>query len=181
MRGSPAQLPMTVQLPSIDITSRTHAAEIFCRPGAVERYDHVISINDGRKNPPAGFVNYEGRSMALFFDDFTEDMKEQNMRAYEPPLPMHMEAILRFAEDIGPGETLLCHCNAGISRSTAAGAAVLASKLTPSADNAREVMKHILQERPQADPNRHLIRYADEQLAYGGALARARAEIFGSR
>ena len=164
------------QLPSIDIVSRSTAENIFCRGGTP--YDHVISISDGGSDPPKGFPSYPARSIALFFDDFTQDMDQAKRLSYEPPLPMHMEAVIRFAKDIKGGETVLCHCNAGISRSSASAVAILASKLKPSAQSAQDIISYVLKIRDIIHPNRHLIRYADEQLGYQGNLVAAHAATF---
>jgi predicted protein tyrosine phosphatase len=167
---------MDDQLPSVDILSRDQAAYLFCN--GHESYDHVVSISDARANPPAGFPSYPARSIALFFDDFAQDPALAPELGYDPPEPKHMEAILRFAKDIGPGETVLCHCNAGISRSSAAAAAILASKVKPSAKNAQAVIAHLLKSRSIIHPNKNLIWFADEQLGYEGSLVAAHAATF---
>jgi predicted protein tyrosine phosphatase len=79
---------------------------------------------------------------------------------------------------MGPGQLVLCHCNAGISRSSAAAIAIWASKLEPNFETAIRIMLHFQSARKQIWPNPHLIRYADEQLGWNGDLVKARDTLF---
>jgi predicted protein tyrosine phosphatase len=98
-----------------------------------------------------------------------------------PPPPPHderKELQLATREQVeqalafdSPGESLLIHCHAGISRSTAVAYAILAARLGPGAEAAAIEALYSLQ--PNAVPNRHIVALADEILGRGGALLAA--------
>lgn len=163
-------------LPDIDIVARNAAEHLFCHGKGT--YDHVVSISNADAKPPRGFPSYPARSIALFFDDYVQTLDAAPKFGIEPPAPKHVEAIIRFARDINPGDTVLCHCNAGISRSSAAAVIIMASKLPPSAQSAQRVIRKVLQIRQICFPNVHMIRYADQMLGYGGNLVAAREATF---
>ncbi|HVV64212.1 MAG TPA: hypothetical protein VHC42_02000, partial [Rhizomicrobium sp.] len=60
---------------------------------------------------------------------------------------------------------------AGISRSTAASYALLCDRAGPGAE--REIAEDLRARAPHAQPNRLIVRLADEALGRGGAMARA--------
>ena len=144
---------------------------------------HVLSILDpGWPDPEAEFAAYTGRHrrLTLRFHDIIEDLPD-----HEPPVPGHVEALLRLGADLDDehgtegtggaeaGEALrhlLVHCHAGISRSTAALAILLARKL-PGEEAA--VFARVREIRPQAWPNSRMVAFADRQLGSGGRLVAA--------
>src|SRR6185295_3953560 len=65
------------------------------------------------------------------------------------------------------GRRLLIHCFAGVSRSTAIAYAILIDRAGEAAD-ARGVLDQLLAMRPQACPNRLMVRHADALLDRGG-------------
>lgn len=69
------------------------------------------------------------------------------------------------------GGRCLVHCEAGISRSTAAGIIVLRAILGPGSEG--EAVSLVVAQVPEASPNRRLIALADQR--FGGAEAIARA------
>jgi predicted protein tyrosine phosphatase len=88
----------------------------------------------------------------------------------------HIEEILRFGQDlIADAERgqahLLVHCHAGISRSTAAMAILLAQVHPVEAEDS--VFARIQQLRPQAWPNSLMISLADALLGRDGRLSAA--------
>ena len=144
---------------------------------------HVLSILDpGWPDPEGEFAAYAGhhRRLTLRFHDVIEDLP-----GHEPPGPGHVEAVLRLGADLdeehgtgGAGEAaaglalrhLLVHCHAGVSRSTAALAILLARKL-PGEEAA--VFARIREIRPQAWPNSRMVAFADDQLGSRGRLVAA--------
>jgi predicted protein tyrosine phosphatase len=66
---------------------------------------------------------------------------------------------------------VLVHCEAGISRSTAAVVILAATLLGPGQEP--EAVKIARRAVPEARPNRLMVRLADEELARNGALERA--------
>ncbi|MBW7849478.1 MAG: dual specificity protein phosphatase family protein [Rhodospirillales bacterium] len=88
------------------------------------------------------------------------------------PAARHIRAVIAFADALGKDARVLIHCKAGISRSTAA-AAIIGCRLLPRRES--EVFAHISHIRPQALPNRRMVRLADRILGAGGRMIRARA------
>lgn len=67
-------------------------------------------------------------------------------------------------------EHLLVHCHAGISRSTAATAILMAQAAGPAAVQVDEVFAAIRRIRPFSWPNERMIRLADEAMGLDGRL-----------
>ncbi|MGZ8896654.1 MAG: tyrosine phosphatase family protein [Candidatus Aminicenantales bacterium] len=93
------------------------------------------------------------------------------------PEPAHVEALLAFGRTL-PGTAsdtglahLLVHCHMGVSRSTAAMAALLAQAHPELPEES--IMARIAEIRPQAWPNSRLVRFADAQLGRDGRLVAA--------
>ena len=74
-----------------------------------------------------------------------------------------IEAALRFAQDRAK---LLVHCHAGVSRSTAVALAILTDR---SGDPDRALIS-LIEMRPIAVPNRHIVSLADDILGSAGRL-----------
>jgi predicted protein tyrosine phosphatase len=144
---------------------------------ARSRVTHVISILDPAEPEPLAFADYPPHDrLTLRFDDVIEPIP-----SYAPPMPEHIEQLLRFGREIGAEalQTLLIHCHAGVSRSTASATALLLQAFPElSAD---KVLDHIGQVRPQAWPNSRMIGFADEQLGRGGTLVAALNEFYRRR
>ncbi|EME67646.1 hypothetical protein H261_22463 [Paramagnetospirillum caucaseum] len=81
----------------------------------------------------------------------------------ENPCIDHAEAIIHFGRSIPVGAKVLCHCWAGISRSTAA-AFLLARLHLPEAD----AMELVMALRPGAIPNRLLLKFGEKILGVDG-------------
>lgn len=136
-----------------------------CRPGVT----HIVSILDPDRPDPAAVRRYPAdRRLTLRFDDI-----EAPSRWFAAPKPGHVELLLAFGRrlPIGTAGHLLIHCHAGISRSTAAAAALL-MQAHPDAEE-DEIFAHIARIRPQACPNARIIAFADEILGRDGRLIAA--------
>lgn len=133
---------------------------------------HVLSILDPSHPDPADFDAYAPhRRLTLRFDDVIEPMA-----GYAPPEPEHVEALLRFGEDLdrepgSPLEHLLVHCHMGISRSTAA-MTILLAQAGPGRDE-DGLFAEVTGIRPQAWPNSRMIAMADAMLGRDGRLLAA--------
>jgi len=161
-----------MKLPEIDILNRNTAGSLLRRNAG---YHHVISISDPTDGPPRGFKEHPARKLALQFYDIPNP---DTIDVYAPKRK-HVEDILRFAKAIEPGDLVLCHCNAGISRSSATALMILASKLTPSGKNAQEAIRLVMSIKTDPiHPNHRMVRYADEILGYGGLLEAAYSGTF---
>jgi predicted protein tyrosine phosphatase len=134
---------------------------------------HVLSILDPDWPEPEPFGQYgEHRRTVLRFHDIIVPMAGQIL-----PQPEDVEAILAFHDGVlaeqrgGAKPHVLIHCHAGISRSTAAMAMLLA-KAEPEADELA-LMRRLHAIREKAWPNARMIAFADESLGRGGRLSAA--------
>lgn len=133
---------------------------------------HVLSILDPAYPDPADFDAYgPHRRLTLRFDDVIEPLP-----GMAPPGPEHIEALLRFGEDLeaepgSPLDHLLVHCHMGISRSTAAMTILLAQAEPGRPEDT--IFAEITGIRPQAWPNSRMIAMADEVLGRDGRLVTA--------
>ena len=137
---------------------------------------HVLSILDPGWPEPEAFWTFDPHARAtLHFHD-----------AIEPdpgivlPQKADVEAVLAFARDAGDDiRHLLIHCHAGISRSTAAMAMILAQAFPDETETS--IVDRLLVIRPQAWPNSRMIGFADELLGRDGRLSAAVAGIYARR
>ena len=137
-----------------------------------EAVTHVLSILDPLYPEPADFAQYGPHErLTLRFDDIIEPHPGMAL-----PERRHVEQLLRFGQGLAAAEGdplnhLLVHCHAGISRSTASMATLLAEARPDWDEDA--VFAHIREIRPQAWPNSLMIELADDLLGRGGRLTEA--------
>jgi predicted protein tyrosine phosphatase len=155
----------------------------ICGLGEVESHrsrgvTHVLSILDPGFPEPETFRAHDARRrVTLRFHDEIEPRPGIDL-----PQLQHLEAILAFgallSADAREEDDLhaLVHCHAGISRSTAAMATLLA-QLHPEETEA-EIFARLLQIRPQAWPNCLMIGFADDLLGRGGRLTAALGRLY---
>ncbi|MBE0692964.1 MAG: protein tyrosine phosphatase [Aquamicrobium sp.] len=91
------------------------------------------------------------------------------------PGRVHVESLIRFAQDWDRAQPLVINCYAGISRSTAA-AFIVAAALRPERDEA-ELAWTLRLVSPSATPNPGLVRHADALLGREGRMVAAVAAI----
>lgn len=140
---------------------------------------HVLSIVDPDCPDPAAFRAYQSHHRTILrFHDIIEPFAGHVL-----PEPGDVEAILTFGEQLGRGAAargeaghLLVHCHAGISRSTAAMAMLLA-QVHPREDE-DTIFTRIERIRPQAWPNSRMIGFADHLLGRNGRLDAALARLY---
>ncbi len=136
-----------------------------CDTGAT----HVLSILDPGYPVPEAFGQYgEHARLELRFDDIVDERSV----AIEPG-PGHVEHILAFGRTImaEPGASLLVHCHAGISRSTAAMTLILAQAMPEVPAESILAMVHEIREK--AWPNIRIIELGDAMLGRRGTLVEA--------
>jgi predicted protein tyrosine phosphatase len=132
---------------------------------------HVLSILDPDHPVPEAFGTFgEHVKLELRFHDIIEETSDRIL-----PQPGDVEDILAFGRDLrdepAASRHLLVHCHAGISRSTAAMALILAQALPQqSADTILRLVHGI---REKAWPNLRLMEIGDARLGRGGALVAA--------
>jgi predicted protein tyrosine phosphatase len=136
-------------------------------------FDAVISIESPDATEVTGRLQrfhavHEPAHEVLCFHDIED--------ASQPTAPQgrHVAAGLAFARR-HVERRLLIHCFAGISRSTALAYAILIDRARAHGDHPdeRAVLESLLALRPQACPNRLMVRYADALLDCGGRMIEA--------
>lgn len=141
---------------------------------------HVLSILDPGYPDPEDFAGYGPHErLTLRFDDIIDPAPGMML-----PERRHIEELLQFGEGLAAAEGdplghLLVHCHAGISRSTASMATLIA-EARPDADE-DAIFAHIREIRPQAWPNSRMISMADELLGRGGRLTAALRRHYGEQ
>ena len=140
---------------------------------------HVLSIVDPDCPDPDAFRAYDSHHRTILrFHDIIEPYG-----GFVVPEMGHVEAVLSFGESLGRGARyrdqaghLLVHCHAGISRSTAAMAMLLAQTYPDQEEAA--IFDRLVSIRPQAWPNSRMIGFADRLLSRKGRLNAALARLY---
>jgi predicted protein tyrosine phosphatase len=140
------------------------------------RVTHVLSILDPGYPDPHAFAAYDPHHrLTLRFHDIIGPWP-----GWEAPERHHVEQLLAFGEELDDaGENLrhlLVHCHAGISRSTAAMATLLARHMRVGEEDG--IFARIREIRPIAWPNSRMIAFADDILGRGGRLSAALREHY---
>ncbi len=138
---------------------------------------HVLSILHPEWPVPEAFGSYgEHARLELRF----HDVIEEGLPGKLPPREEHVAELLAFGRDLmaepAPEAHLLVHCHAGVSRSTASMALILAQGLPEV--GADRVFGEVLRIRPQAWPNLRIVEMGDALLGRGGALVAAARGVF---
>lgn len=135
---------------------------------------HVLSILDPDFDDPPAFVAFAPHHrLALRFNDIIEP--EPGRLA---PARADVERLLAFGRELidAPDPHLLIHCHAGVSRSTASAALILAQAWPDRpASAALEAVSAI---RPRAWPNLRILEFGDALLGRDGEIVVAVAAIY---
>lgn len=118
----------------------------------------VLSLGDPCQPPPAGLASCS-RYLRREFHDI--DRERPWLRGYVLPNEQDVAAILEFFASTPDGPHLV-HCTSGISRSTAS--AYIGKCQALGAGREQEALAAVLAVRPQALPNRLIVRLADDLL-----------------
>jgi len=139
---------------------------LHCEAGVT----HVLSILAPDWPDPLAFLDFPPhRREALRFNDVIEPRPD-----ILPPTPEDVTRLLEFGREVttaGPNAHLLIHCHAGVSRSTAAAALLLAQEgptRTPD-----DIFAEIGRLRPRAWPNLLILEIGEAALGRPGELASA--------
>lgn len=128
---------------------------------------HVLSIIDTHEPRPPALDDYLGIDHELIrFDDVVAEYP-----GFEACTPAHIEKVLAFGRRVharADGHVLI-HCHAGISRSTAA-AAILMAQDAPGHEE--EAFLRLLDLRKHGWPNTRMVEFADRLLERDGAMLR---------
>jgi predicted protein tyrosine phosphatase len=151
----------------IEVVSRLEAGEILCTPDRCAEISYLVSIGDATDPLPEGYENAKRKLRLLMADVVTEEgATEEDVRR-----------IIQLAEQLrSETGTLLIHCEAGVSRSTATALIMYACWLGRGRED--EAMQRLMAQRPFAIPNRRMVALADRYLALDGRLLRARDQLF---
>lgn len=128
---------------------------------------HVLSIIDTHEpRPPALDDYFEIEHELIRFDDVVAEYP-----GFEACTPAHIERVLAFGDKVHarPDAHVLIHCHAGVSRSMAA-AAILMAQHAPGHEE--EAFLKLLELRKHGWPNTRMVEFADVLLKRDGALLR---------
>lgn len=155
-----AALPFRLTICGLDELAQHRAAGV----------SHVVSILDPHVPPPPALAAFDRRRrLELRFHDIIDPLP-----GWVVPQRQDVETLLAFGRALADGPAaahLLVHCHAGVSRSTAA-AAVLLAQARPD-QSAYAALAIVAARRPQAWPNLRLIELGDALLARDGDLVAA--------
>ena len=158
---------MTQSEIKIQVLSRLEAAEVLCSPDRCAEITYLVSIGDGDDPLPEGYENAARRLRWLIADVVTEEGATEH----------DIQRIVNLAEQLrSESGTLLIHCEAGISRSTATALIMYTCWLGRGREE--EAMQRVMAQRPFSCPNRRMVALADKLLALNGRLLRARDQRF---
>ena len=135
---------------------------------------HVLSILDPDWPAPTAFGLYgEHARLELRFHDIIDETS-----GMLPPTREHVRQLLAFGRGL-PAEAdahLLVHCHAGVSRSSASMALLLAQAMPecPGPDLFREILRI----RPEIWPNLRIIELGDHALGRDGALITSVHDVY---
>lgn len=135
---------------------------------------HVLSILDPDIEDPPAFARFPShRRIALRFHDIIEPTPDR-----VAPVVGDVERLLAFGRElIGmPQSHLLIHCHAGVSRSTASAALILAQAWPDRP--AVAAFDAVTTIRPRAWPNLRILEFGDALLGRDGEIVAAVAATY---
>jgi len=137
-------------------------------PGHVRRLrpSCVVSLVLAPDQPPTPASIRAINHLRLPFDDVEQP-------GADAPQRTHVEALIGFLR-ARPRASVLLHCRAGVSRSTAAA---LVAMTVDSPGRELEAARLLRERGPHAYPNRLILQHADAILGRGGRLAAVRDEL----
>ncbi|HKO58431.1 MAG TPA: hypothetical protein VJ276_21380 [Thermoanaerobaculia bacterium] len=149
----------------VEVCSREEAGAILS--AADSGVSFLISIGEAQDAVPAGYANVAEKIRLTFADSYDETGATD----------AHVQQIIDAARSLAarslatrPGRVLI-HCQAGVSRSSAAAFIIHAVLLGPGHEE--EALARVIEQRPIARPNRRMLEIADRLLGRGGALTAA--------
>lgn len=134
---------------------------------------HILSLCDPGKRPWLHPNTSLANCKLLVFEDETDPNYDRS------PKKEHVEDILNWGKNLPDDAVVLVHCEAGISRSTAAALALLVQY--HGKENISKCVDLLIAVRPEALPNELILKYADELLSCDGKLVAAGEKIITSK
>ena len=136
-------------------------------PSAIESHapSHIVTLlSSGYMiDTPQGFP--ADRHLRLSVHDIADEGMP------ESPGHAHVAELIEFGRGWDASAPMLVHCWAGISRSTAAAFTLLCDRAGPGAE--QDIAEMLRERAPHAQPNRLIVRLADQALGRNGAMVRA--------
>ena len=126
-------------------------------------YDGVITIENTIIENPFRVQLECPRQLILRFDDISFPVDD-----FEEPREIHIYKSLQFADK---NSSLLIHCHAGISRSSAIALAIISNKLGKGKE--KEAVKILQEINPYCRPNKLLVQMTDKILEREEELLKA--------
>ena len=126
---------------------------------------HLVSLLSAQYmiETPEGFP--AERHLKLSMHDVADPSGDQ------APAREHVERLIAFGRSWNAKAPMLVHCWAGVSRSTASAYTILCDKAGAGAEH--DIAQLLRARAPHAQPNKLIVRLADEALGRGGAMVRA--------
>ena len=145
--------------PTIEVASRYEASDILSSAERCAEVTYLLSIGDVQDDLPLGYHNVDSKLRLLVADVVTEFGATEH----------DIQQIITLARELRSitGRVLI-HCEAGVSRSSAAALIIYACWLGPGRE--LEAMERVLAQRPIAIPNRRMVALADRLLVRSGRL-----------
>lgn len=139
-------------------------------PNLVERFEvqNLVSVIGTNVQPPTPPQIPPSRHHRCTVDDIVEMKPGQTVAQTE-----HISDLIEFLHSWDADTSLLIHCMAGVSRSTA----VALIGHTLKTDDPSRSAKALRQAAPYAWPNPRIVSLADEILGLNGRLSLAREEM----
>lgn len=153
----------------IEVASRLEAGDLLCSPELCAEITYLVSIGDADDALPHGYENVDQKLRLVIADVVTEEGATEE----------DVQRIIQLGEQLQSYDVtvakVLIHCEAGVSRSTAAALIIYACWLGPGLEH--EAMERVIAQRPYAIPNRRMVKLADDLLQLGGRLVEARDDL----
>lgn len=130
---------------------------------------HFVSLIDPDEKEAPEAPRNASHKLRLVFSDLDDiEMTLPKFAKYPAPQEKHMAELIEFGKGLGRLDDwgLLAHCEAGISRSTAASIAILTAAGYPP-QTAFGIVRRVC---PEMLPNRRMLRIADQFLGTNGRL-----------
>lgn len=138
--------------------------EMPCHVRAL-RPSHLISVIGAEKMPRTPAPIAPGRHLRLACDDIVAPLE-----GFVQPETEHVAELIAFARTWERSAPILIHCQAGVSRSTAAALTVGA---VCCEGREAEMARRLRAIAPHANPNRRMVALADALLGCRGRLIQA--------
>jgi len=152
----------------IIIASHDETVDLLDNNEYNEKVTAIVSISDHSKASPSVVRRCQEKKdkvvLTLHFDDMEREMLDNpRCSGWEPPQMKHIQAIIsRSKEILNSGGWILCHCQAGISRSAAAAFILKCIELGPGKEE--EALGILVKSRDYISPNKWMVEMAQEIL-----------------